>query len=142
MAAKPTDRASAAEGAAAASREIDAKIGELGGWRATTLARVRQLIHDAQPAVVEEVKWRKPTNPAGVPVWSHAGILCTGETYREKVKLTFPRGAALADPTDLFNAGLAGGARRAIDLFEGAELDEAAFKALIQAASALNQTGP
>ncbi len=119
--------------------EIDAKILALGDWRGKTLARVRALIKRADPEVLEEVKWRKPTNPAGVPVWSHAGILCTGETYAEKVKLTFAKGASLPDPTKLFNASLGGNARRAIDLREGDELEEHAFMALIQSAVALNQ---
>ena len=108
-------------------------------WRAATLARVRALIRAADPAVVEEIKWRKPSNPGGVPTWSHAGLICTGETYRDKVKLTFANGAALPDPTALFNAGLDGNARRAIDLFEGDAIDEAAFTALIHAAVARNE---
>lgn len=120
------------------SRLIDAKIAELGDWRGATLARVRALIRAADPEVVEEVKWRKPANLSGVPVWSHAGIVCTGETYRDKVKLTFARGAALADPTGLFNASLDGNTRRAIDLRDGDAPDEAAFKALVRAAVALN----
>lgn len=115
---------------------IDAQIAALGDWRGETLARIRALIRQADPEVVEEVKWRKPSNPDGVPVWSHGGILCTGETYKDKVKLTFARGALLPDPAKLFNASLEGNARRAIDLFEGDELDEAAFKALIRAAVA------
>lgn len=109
-------------------------------WRGETLARVRRLIHDADPDVVEEVKWRKPSNPAGVPVWSHAGVICTGETYKDKVKLTFAKGASLPDPAGLFNASLDGNARRAIDLFEGDKLKEPAFKALIRAAVALNRS--
>lgn len=107
-------------------------------WRVETLARIRKLIAQADPEAVEEVKWRKPTNPAGVPVWSHAGILCTGERYRDKVKLTFAKGAALDDPSALFNASLDAGTRRAIDIFEGSEIDEEAFRALIRAAAALN----
>jgi hypothetical protein len=107
-------------------------------WRADMLARIRALILEADPEAVEEVKWRKPSNPAGVPVWSHAGILCTGETYRDKVKLTFACGALLPDPAGLFNAGFGGNTRRAIDLAEGAALDEEAFKALVRAAAALN----
>jgi hypothetical protein len=107
-------------------------------WRRDLLARVRELIRQADPDVVEEVKWRKPTNPAGVPVWSHAGILCTGETYKDKVKLTFARGAALPDPSGLFNASLDGNARRAIDLCAGETIDPIAFQALIRAAVALN----
>lgn len=109
-------------------------------WRAALLARVRDLIRQADPQAVEEVKWRKPTNPAGVPVWSHGGILCTGETYKDKVKLTFMRGAELDDPAGLFNAGLDGNARRAIDLHEGDTIDEKAFKALVKAAVALNKS--
>ena len=104
------------------------------------LARVRKLIVAADPKAVEEVKWRKPSNPAGVPVWSHDGIICTGETYRDKVKLTFAKGAALEDPARLFNSSLDGNARRAIDLFEGDKLNEKAFKALIRAAMKLNQS--
>jgi hypothetical protein len=120
------------------SQLIDAKIQALGDWRGETLAHVRRLIHEADAGVVETVKWRKPSNPSGVPVWEHEGILCTGEIYKGYVKLTFARGAALEDPAGLFNAGLDGGTRRAIDLRQGAELDEAAFKALIRAAAALN----
>jgi hypothetical protein len=115
-----------------ASDLIDAKIAALGDWRGATLARVRALIRAAVPDVVEEVKWR------GVPVWSQDGILCTGETYRDKVKLTFANGAALADPKGLFNASIEGNTRRAIDIAEGAGIDEAAFKALVRAAAALN----
>lgn len=114
------------------SRRIDAKIAALGDWRGAALARVRALIHEADPEVVETVKWR------GVPVWEHAGILCTGETYRSAVKLTFARGAALPDPTRLFNASLEGNARRAIDLREGETIDAPAFRALIRAAVELN----
>ena len=120
------------------SRLIDAKIAAMGDWRGDTLARVRALIRDADPDVTEEVKWRKPANPAGVPTWSHGGILCTGETYKDKVKLTFAHGAALDDPSRLFNASLDAGTRRAIDLREGEAIDEPAFKALIRAAVALN----
>ena len=111
---------------------IDAKIEELGDWRGETLARIRTLIRQADPEVVEEWKWR------GVPVWSHAGIICTGETYKAVVKLTFPKGASLDDPSRLFNASLDGNTRRAIDIHEGAALDEQAFKTLIRAAAALN----
>lgn len=124
-----------------ASQQIDAKIEKLGGWRGETLARMRGLILEADPDVVEEVKWRKPTNPAGVPVWSHGGILCTGETYKDKVKLTFAKGALLADQAGLFNSSLDGNARRAIDIFEGVEIDAGAFKALVRAAVALNLGG-
>lgn len=111
---------------------------EASDWREETLARVRKLIEQADPNVVEEVKWRKPSNPAGVPVWSHGGMICTGETYKDKVKLTFARGASLEDPSRLFNSGLDGGTRRAIDIREGDGIDEAAFKALIREAVALN----
>jgi hypothetical protein len=118
-------------GADSASQLIDARIKSLDDWRGKTLARVRALIQQADPAVVEEWKW-------SIPVWSHDGILCTGETYKAKVKLTFPKGASLKDPAKLFNASLEGNTRRAIDLAEGDVLDEAAFKALIRAAAALN----
>jgi hypothetical protein len=118
--------------AASASELIDLRIAELQDWRGATLARVRGQIHKALPDVVEEWKWR------GVPVWSQAGIVCTGETYKAVVKLTFPKGAALPDPDGLFNASLEGGTRRAIDIAEGEAPDEAAFVALVQAAAALN----
>jgi len=121
-----------------ASDLIDARLAELGGWRGDTLARMRRLIRAADPEVTETVKWRKPTNPNGVPVWEHAGILCTGEVYKDYVKLTFARGAALDDPAGLFNAGFGGNTRRAIDLREGEEIDEAAFKALVREAVAAN----
>jgi len=120
------------------SADIDAKLATLGDWRGAALARMRRLINEADSQVVEEVKWRKPSNPLGVPTWSHAGILCTGEVYRDKIKLTFARGAALEDPAGLFNSGFAGGTRRAIDIVEGEEPDAAAFKALIGEAVALN----
>jgi hypothetical protein len=121
------------------SRLIDARIAALGDWRGEVLARVRKLIQEADPKVVEEVKWRKPSNAMlGVPVWEHAGIICTGETYKNAVKLTFARGAALKDPSGLFNASLDGNVRRAIDIHEGNEIDEKALKALIRAAVALN----
>ena len=107
-------------------------------WRAATLERIRGLIHEADPDAVEDVKWRKPSNPAGVPVWEHAGLICTGETYKDYVKLTFARGAALADPAGLFNSGFGGNTRRAIDLREGDEIDEAAFKALVREAVVAN----
>jgi hypothetical protein len=111
-------------------------------WRGETFARVRALISQADPDVVEEVKWRKPSNAmAGVPVWSHGGIICTGETYKDKVKLTFAKGAALADPSGLFNAGLEGNTRRAIDIHEGDAIDGKALKALIRAAVSLNLSG-
>lgn len=121
---------------------IDAKIKGLGDWRGAMLAKLRALIHAADPDVEEVVKWQKPTNPAGVPVWEHAGILCTGETYKDKVKLTFAKGAALADPKALFNSSLDGNVRRAIDLFECDAIDEAAFKALIRAAVEANLEKP
>ncbi|HEX6740367.1 MAG TPA: DUF1801 domain-containing protein [Sphingomicrobium sp.] len=118
--------------------EIDAKIAALGDWRGAAFARLRQLIREADPDVIETVKWRKPSNPAGVPVWEHAGMICTGELYKDKVKLTFARGAGLEDPSGLFNSSLAGGTRRAIDLREGEELDADAFRALVREAVALN----
>ena len=122
----------------AASRLIGERIRSLGGWRAETLAEVRRLIHEADPNIVEECKWIKPTNPLGVPVWSHAGIVCTGEAYNQVVKLTFARGASLEDPRGLFNSSLEGNTRRAIDIREREVLDAEAFKALIQAAVAEN----
>jgi hypothetical protein len=121
-----------------ASDLIDAKIAALGDWRGETLARVRALIREADPDVVEAVKWRKPSNPAGVPVWEHNGMICTGEIYRDKVKLTFARGAALEDPAGLFNSSLEGNTRRAIDLCEGETIDGEALKALVRAAVAAN----
>lgn len=117
---------------------IDEKIAGLGDWRGETLSHLRMLIRAADPEIVETVKWRKPSNPSGVPVWERAGILCTGETYRDKVKLTFARGSALDDPTGLFNASLDAGTRRAIDLREGDEIDPEALIALIRAAVAAN----
>ena len=123
-----------------ASGRIDKKIVDLGDWRGEALARMRKLIKEADPDAVEEWKWVKPTNP-GVPVWSHNGIICTGESYKSAVKLTFPKGASLKDPARLFNASLEGNARRAIDIHEGDEIDANAFKALIRAAVALNTTG-
>ncbi len=122
-----------------ASRQIDGRIKELGDWRGEMLAKVRQLIKAADPDVVEEWKWVKPTNP-GVPVWSHAGIICTGETYKSAVKLTFAKGAQIKDPKGLFNASLEGNVRRAIDLHEGDKINEAAFKALIREAVAVNES--
>ena len=115
-----------------------ARIEKLADWRGETLARVRKLIKEADPGVVEQVKWRKPSNPLGVPVWEHEGIICTGEAYKDKVKLTFARGASLADPAGLFNASLDGNVRRAIDFHASAKIDEKALKALIRAAVALN----
>ena len=122
------------------AEKLAAKTEELGDWRGRTLARIRALIRQADPEVVEEWKWVKPTSP-GVPVWSHGGILCTGEVYKDKVKMTFARGAALADPKGLFNSSLEGNTRRAIDLHEGDALDEDALKALIRAAVSLNTSG-
>jgi hypothetical protein len=121
-----------------ASASIDEKIQEIGGWRGEMLACLRALIRQADPEVVEECKWKKPSNPRGVPVWSHNGILCTGETYKTAVKLTFAKGAALDDPEGLFNASLEGNARRAIDFHEGDKINEKAFKSLIRAAVAAN----
>jgi len=121
-----------------ASALIDERIASLGGWRGETLARVRAIIKDADPDVVEETKWQKPSNPSGVPVWEHDGIICTGETYKDKVKLTFLRGASLEDPSGLFNSSLEGGTRRAIDFFEGDRIDEKALKALVRAAVEAN----
>ncbi|ALH82040.1 DUF1801 domain-containing protein [Sphingopyxis macrogoltabida] len=117
---------------------IDARIAKLDDWRGAALARMRALIRAAEPEVAETVKWRKPSNPMGVPVWEHGGILCTGETYKDKVKFTFARGAALDDPARLFNSSLDGNVRRAIDIFEGDTIDEKAFKALVREAVALN----
>ncbi len=136
---KKTKRASpGAHGEDSTSQLITARIAALGDWRGETLARLRALIKEADPDVVETVKWRKPSSPLGVPVWEHAGILCTGETYKDKVKLTFAKGAALEDPTGLFNASLEGNVRRAIDVREGDRIDETAFRALIRAAVAAN----
>jgi hypothetical protein len=120
------------------SRDVDAKLATLGDWRGATLAKVRRLIHEADPEVIEEVKWRKPSNPLGVPTWSHAGIICTGEIYKDKVKLTFARGASLDDPSGLFNSSLDGGMRRAIDIRESDKIDEGTFKALIREAITAN----
>jgi hypothetical protein len=125
---------------ASPSASIDARIGELDDWRGETLARLRALIREADPEVVEEWKWQKATNP-GVPVWSHDGMICTGETYKSVVKLTFVKGASLEDPSGLFNSSLDGNVRRAIDVREGDEIDEQAFKALIRSAVALNTSG-
>ena len=121
-------------GESGAARLIDGRIAELGDWRGATLARMRALIHKAEPEIIEEWKWR------GVPVWSHAGIVCTGETYKAVVKLTFAKGAALEDPTNLFNSSLEGNVRRAIDIREGEEIDAGAFTALVRAAVAQNLT--
>src|SRR6516225_618793 len=127
------------KGGSSPSRLIDARIKELSDWRGEMLARVRMLIKQADPEVVEEVKWRKPSNSMlGVPVWSHAGIICTGETYKNVVKVTFAKGASLQDPSGLFNSSLEGNTRRAIDFHEGDKIDEKALKALVRAAVALN----
>ncbi len=123
-----------------ASAVIDARIREVGGWRGKTLAKVREIIHAADPEIVEEWKWVKATSP-GVPVWSHGGIVCTGETYKDHVKMTFAKGAALKDPSGLFNSSLEGNVRRAIDIHEGDKINEAAVKDLIRAAVALNLKG-
>jgi hypothetical protein len=133
--ATPVKKSGSSEGKAghSPSRLIDAKIKELGDWRGETLARIRALIKQADPEVVEEWKWR------GVPVWEHAGIICTGETYKDYVKTTFANGASLADPSGLFNSSLEGNVRRAIDFFEGGRIDEKALKALIRAAVEYNQ---
>ena len=131
---KPTSRPKVE----AASANIAKRIQELGDWRGKTLAHLRQLIHDADPGIEEEWKWAKPASP-GTPVWSHDGIVCTGETYKQVVKLTFARGASIQDPKKLFNSSLKGNTRRAIDLREGDGIDEAAFKQLIRAAVAANQ---
>jgi hypothetical protein len=120
------------------SEDVDAKLATLGDWRGATLAKIRGLINEADPEVVEEVKWRKASNPLGVPTWSHAGIICTGETYKDKVKMTFARGASLEDPSGLFNSSLDGGTRRAIDFHEGDAIDDEALKALIREAVLLN----
>jgi hypothetical protein len=123
-----------------ASDRIDKRIAELGDWRGETLSRMRKLIKQADRDVVEEVKWVKPTSP-GTPTWSHDGIICTGETYKSVVKLTFAKGASLKDPAKLFNSSLEGNTRRAIDIHEGEKVDAGAFKALIRAAVALNTSG-
>jgi len=126
-----------APNSAAASKSITKRIQELGDWRGETLAWVRQLIHDADPEIQEEWKWQKPSS-SGTPVWSHDGIVCTGESYKQVVKLTFARGASLQDPQRLFNSSLEGNMRRAIDIREGEKLDEAAFKELIRSAVGAN----
>ena len=123
-----------------ASELISERIAELGDWRGKTLSRVRKLIKDADPDVVEEWKWVKPTTP-GTPVWSHDGIICTGESYKSAVKLTFAKGASLKDPARLFNSSLEGNTRRAIDIQEGQDVDESAFKALVRQAVVLNSSG-
>jgi hypothetical protein len=136
---RKTSGAKEAKGGDSPSRLIDARIAALGDWRGEMLAQVRALIKQAHPEVVEEVKWRKPSNAMrGVPVWEHEGIICTGETHKAVVKLTFAKGAALDDPSGLFNSSLEGNVRRAIDIREGDKIDEKAFKALIRAAAAVN----
>ena len=124
------------------SELIDKKIASLTNWRGEMLKRLRALIREADPKAAETVKWRKPSNPMGVPVWEHDGIICTGETYKDKVKLTFANGASLKDPKGLFNSSLDGNTRRAIDFREGEAVDAAAFKALIRDAVAFNQARP
>ena len=136
---KRTSGSKEGDGGDSPSHLIDARIAALGDWRGAALARVRKLIKAADPDVVEEVKWRKPSNNMlGVPVWEHDGIICTGETYKSYVKLTFANGAALDDPAGLFNSSLEGNVRRAIDIREGDKINEKALKALIRAAVALN----
>ncbi len=119
--------------------EINSK--RLGDWREETLARMRMLMLEAEPEITEERKWKKPSNPEGVATWSHSGLICTGESYKDKVKLTFAKGASLEDPAGLFNSSLDGNVRRAIDIHQGAEVDDSAFKALIRQAVALNNSG-
>jgi hypothetical protein len=138
---KPTNRkkVEAARANITSSANITRRIEDLGDWRSEILAHIRQLIHEADPGIVEECKWVKPSNPSGVPIWSHDGIVCTGESYKQAVKLTFARGASIPDPKNPFNSSLEGSTRRAIDLREGEKIDEAAFKQLIRAAAAANQ---
>jgi hypothetical protein len=135
---KPKSAPKSGASALSGSELIDRRIRDLAGWRGETLARMRSLILEADPEMVEESKWVKRTNPLGVPVWSHGGIVCTGEAYKDAVKLTFARGAALPDPSRLFNSSLEGGTRRAIDIHEGEKVDARAFKALVKAAVAFN----
>jgi len=123
------------------SELISLRIAELSDWRGDALRHVRALIQEADPEIIEEVKWRKAANPAGVPVWSHDGMVCTGEVYTDTVKLTFAKGASLRDPATLFNSSLDGNARRAIDIRQGNEIDESAFRDLVRAAVALNSSG-
>jgi hypothetical protein len=131
-------KSEAAPKIASRSQLIDARIDSLADWRGDTLARLRDIVHDADAGIVEECKWVKPSNPFGVAVWSHDGIVCTGETYKQAVKLTFARGAALDDPNKLFNSSLEGNVRRAIDFHKGEKIDEAGLKQLIRAAIAAN----
>lgn len=123
------------------SKRIEARIKGPPDWQGEVFSRIRRLIKEADPEVVEERKWRRPSNPAGVPVWSHDGIICTGETYKNHLRLTFAKGAALRDPQGLFNSGLEGNALRAIVIHEGDEIDETSFKSLVRAAAALNASG-
>ncbi len=132
------DEKSGSQKVESASQLIDARIKELGDWRGEMLSNLRTLIKQADPKVVEEVKWIKPTNPMGVAVWSHDGLICTGEIYKNAIKMTFPKGASLDDPAGLFNSCLEGSARRAIDFHEGDKVDETALKTLIRAAVTLN----
>ena len=136
---KPNPKKESPESASMLIDAPAARIHELGDWRGETLARIRALIKESDPDVIEEVKWRKPSNPKGVPVWSHDGIICTGETYKEHVKLTFAKGASLKDPSSLFNQD--GTVRRAIDIRQGETIDEEAFKKLVRAAVTLNTSG-
>ena len=122
------------------AREIDAKIAGLGDWRGELLGQLRRLIKQADPDVTEELKWRKVSNPSGVPVWSSSGMICTGETYKDKVKLTFAQGASLPDPSRLFNSSMDGGTRRAIDFQQDSKVDEEALKELVRAAIAFNKS--
>jgi hypothetical protein len=139
---KSKSGATQAKAGTSPSQLIDARIDQMGDWRGEVLGRVRRLIREADPGVVEAVKWRKPSNGMlGVPVWEHAGIICTGETYKAIVKLTFAKGAALEDPSGLFNASLEGNVRRAIDIHEGDKINAKALQALIRAAVALNVDG-
>jgi hypothetical protein len=133
-------KTSGESGGRSASESVSKRIAELGDWRGDTLRRMRKLMKEADPDVVEEWKWEKPKSP-GTPVWSHDGIICTGESYKSVVKLTFAKGASLKDPARLFNSSLEGSTRRAIDIHEGEEVDESAFKALVRQAVALNSSG-
>jgi hypothetical protein len=137
---KSDAKESSAQSVESASRQIDAKIEQLGDWRGKMLARVRKIVLDADPEIIEEWKWAKPTSP-GTPVWSHSGIVCTGETHKSVVKMTFAKGAALKDPAGLFNSSLDGNVRRAIDIREGEKVNEKALKELVRAAVALNSAG-
>ena len=128
------------DGPESPTEQIDAMIQELPDWKAEVLSRMRGLVEEADPDVVEEVKWKKPSNPAGVPVWEHDGIVCTGEAFKDKVKITFAKGASLEDPAGLFNGSLGGNTMRAIDIYEGDEIDAADFKALVREAVALNES--